>query len=73
MPELKCYIAKQKEHHRKQTFQEELIQFLERVESNKMSGISGIRCDPYRVKFAFCRVPGARCACPRLFNVTLSA
>ena len=29
MPELKRYLANQKEHHRKQTFQEELIQFLE--------------------------------------------
>jgi putative transposase len=29
MQELKRYIANQKEHHRKQTFQEELIQFLE--------------------------------------------
>ena len=29
MPELKRYIANQKEHHRKQTFQQELIQFLE--------------------------------------------
>ena len=29
MPELKRYIANQQEHHRKQTFQEELIQFLE--------------------------------------------
>jgi len=26
---MKRYIANQKEHHRKQTFQEELIQFLE--------------------------------------------
>jgi putative transposase len=29
MPELKRYIANQKEHHRLQTFQQELIQFLE--------------------------------------------
>ena len=29
MPAMKRYIANQKEHHRKQTFQEELIQFLE--------------------------------------------
>ena len=29
VPELKKYIAGQKEHHRKQTFQEELIDFLE--------------------------------------------
>jgi putative transposase len=28
VPELKKYIAGQKEHHRKQTFQEELIEFL---------------------------------------------
>ena len=50
MPELKRYIANQKEHHRKQTFQEELIQFLEGMESNTISGISGIRCDPDRVE-----------------------
>ena len=29
MPELKKYIASQKEHHRKRTFKEELIEFLE--------------------------------------------
>ena len=29
VPELKKYIAGQKEHHRKQTFQEELVEFLE--------------------------------------------
>ena len=29
IPELKRYIANQKEHHRQQTFQQELIQFLE--------------------------------------------
>ena len=29
VPELKKYIAAQKEHHRKRTFQEELIEFLE--------------------------------------------
>ncbi|MDQ3667558.1 MAG: transposase [Acidobacteriota bacterium] len=29
VPGLKLYIANQKEHHRKRTFQEELIQFLE--------------------------------------------
>ena len=29
VPELKKYIAGQKEHHRKRTFQEELIEFLE--------------------------------------------
>ena len=29
IPELKKYIAGQKEHHRKRTFQEELIEFLE--------------------------------------------
>ena len=29
IPELKEYIAGQKEHHRKRTFQEELIEFLE--------------------------------------------
>lgn len=29
VPEVKLYIANQKEHHRKQTFQEELIQLLE--------------------------------------------
>ena len=29
MPEFKRYIANQKEHHRQQTFQQELIQFLE--------------------------------------------
>ena len=32
MPEMKRYLANQKEHHRKQTFQEELIQFLEEYE-----------------------------------------
>ena len=29
VPGVKLYIANQKEHHRKQTFQEELIQLLE--------------------------------------------
>jgi hypothetical protein len=29
VPALKRYIANQKEHHRKQTFKEELLQFLE--------------------------------------------
>ena len=28
-PQVKLYIANQKEHHRKQTFQEELINLLE--------------------------------------------
>jgi len=29
VPGLKQYLANQKEHHRKRTFQEELIQFLD--------------------------------------------
>jgi len=29
IPELKKYIASQKEHHRKRTFREELIEFLD--------------------------------------------
>lgn len=32
VPRLKQYIAKQKEHHRKVTFQEELLQFLKEYE-----------------------------------------
>jgi REP-associated tyrosine transposase len=32
VPDLKPYLASQKEHHRKQTFQEELIKFLKEYE-----------------------------------------
>ncbi len=32
IPRLRAYFARQKQHHRKKTFQEELIEFLERYE-----------------------------------------
>ncbi len=32
VPRLKRYVANQKEHHRKVTFQEELLQFLKEYE-----------------------------------------
>ncbi|HZS46046.1 MAG TPA: transposase [Blastocatellia bacterium] len=32
IPQVKSYLAKQKQHHRKTTFQEEFIQFLKKYE-----------------------------------------
>ncbi len=46
------YIAKQKEHHAKKTFQEEYREFLEKHKLATMSGISGIR-PPFQGSICF--------------------
>ncbi|HZS44611.1 MAG TPA: hypothetical protein VFC63_05870, partial [Blastocatellia bacterium] len=61
IPQVKSYLAKQKQHHRKTTFQEEFIQFLKKYEIgyNEKYLWRQIRSDPFRVGESYLCFPWA--------------